>query len=134
MFRGVAVNAGEKLSGCDGGNKPVPYLGIHGVEDSVLEIESGRAMRNKFIKLNGCKNKEAREPKAGSKKRIRTEYKCDAAYPVWWIAHGGDHAENSTDVRGPGIAKDTWDFFDLASSRHQAHQPNPQPPERLFRH
>ncbi|CAI6091570.1 unnamed protein product [Clonostachys chloroleuca] len=111
VFRAVAPIAGAELSGCNGGNTPVAYLGIHGVADSVLPIDRGRALRDRFLNLNGCASKNAPEPNRGSGTHIKTEYSCSKR-PVWWIAHSGDHVGDPRDSNGslwaPG---ETWNFF-----------------------
>lgn len=115
MFRAVAVIAGAQLSGCNGGTTAVPYLGIHGIHDSVLAISMGRSLRDKFLQLNGCASKNAPEPTQGSRTHIKTEYSCRAGLPVWWIAHDGDHVPDPSDANGfkwaPG---ETWTFFTQA--------------------
>ncbi|KAH7309693.1 Alpha/Beta hydrolase protein [Stachybotrys elegans] len=111
VFRAVAPIAGAQLSGCDGGNTPIAYLGIHGVVDSVLPIDAGRQLRDKFVGLNGCSAEQAAEPSPGSGSHMKTEYSCSGP-PVWWIAHSGDHVADPRDGDGtlwaPG---ETWDFF-----------------------
>lgn len=111
VFRAVAPIAGAQLSGCSGGTTPVAYLGIHGVVDSVLPVDSGRQLRDRFLGLNGCAAQEAPEPAAGTGSHIKTEYQCTGP-PVWWIAHSGDHVADPRDGDGtlwaPG---ETWDFF-----------------------
>ncbi|KFA77617.1 hypothetical protein S40288_09239 [Stachybotrys chartarum IBT 40288] len=111
VFRAVAPIAGAQLSGCSGGTTPVAYLGIHGVVDSVLPVDSGRQLRDRFLSLNGCAAQEAPEPAAGTGSHIKTEYQCTGP-PVWWIAHSGDHVADPRDGDGtlwaPG---ETWDFF-----------------------
>ncbi|RYP74926.1 hypothetical protein DL771_002710 [Monosporascus sp. 5C6A] len=115
VFRAVAVISGAQLSGCAGGNTPVPYLGIHGVVDSVLNINMGRQLRDKFLQLNGCASKNAQEPSAGSGTHIKTTYSCRAGYPVWWIAHSGDHVPDPRDGNGQYWAPgETWNFFTQA--------------------
>ncbi|KAK5636977.1 hypothetical protein RRF57_012689 [Xylaria bambusicola] len=115
VFRAVAVISGAQLSGCSGGNTPVPYLGIHGVVDSVLNINLGRQLRDKFLQLNGCQSKNAPEPGAGSGTHIKTTYSCRAGYPVWWIAHSGDHVPDPRDSNGQYWAPgETWSFFTQA--------------------
>ncbi|KAK2731140.1 hypothetical protein FQN55_004983 [Onygenales sp. PD_40] len=112
VIRSVAVIAGATLSGCDGGNTPVPYLGIHGVVDSVLNIGMGRELRDKYLQLNGCQAQEAQEPQAGSGTHIKTEYECNPGYPVWWIAHSGDHVGDPRDGNGDYWApRETWAFW-----------------------
>lgn len=107
----MAPIAGAQLSGCDGGNSPVAYLGIHGVVDSVLPIDAGRQLRDHYLGLNGCNPQDAPEPQPGSGSHIKTEYSCSSA-PVWWIAHSGDHVADPRDNDGtlwaPG---ETWQFF-----------------------
>ncbi|MFD0391933.1 cellulose binding domain-containing protein [Streptomyces nogalater] len=54
VFRAVAVQSGGVLSGCGDGTRPIAYLGVHGLRDSVLGISGGRAMRDRFVRNNGC--------------------------------------------------------------------------------
>lgn len=54
VFRAVAVQSGGQLSGCSGGARPIAYLGVHGLRDSVLGISGGRTMRDGFVRNNGC--------------------------------------------------------------------------------
>lgn len=113
-FRAVSVIAGAELSGCTGGETRIAYLGIHGVVDSVLPISTGRGLRDRYLRVNGCQAKDAPEPPKGSDSNYtKTEYSCTAGYPVWWMAHGGDH------VPGPSsgqnwMAEHTWDFWTKA--------------------
>ncbi|KAI0018617.1 Alpha/Beta hydrolase protein [Xylariomycetidae sp. FL0641] len=112
VFRAVAVISGAQLSGCDGGAAPVPYLGIHGVADSVLPIDLGRGLRDRFLDLNGCAARTAEEPAAGSGTHVKTEYACQDGLPVWWIAHDGDHTATPRDADGTYWAPgETWRFF-----------------------
>jgi poly(3-hydroxybutyrate) depolymerase len=105
VFAAVAVIAGAELSGCVGGTTPTPYLGIHGVVDSVLNISLGRGLRDRFLRLNGCTGQEAAPPAAGSGRHVKTTYTCTGP-PVTWIAHSGDH------IGDPAFApQETWDFF-----------------------
>lgn len=107
VFKAVAIIAGAQLSGCAGGNTPIPYLGIHGAADNVLPIASGRQLRDKFLGLNGCQNQNAQEPGPSSPgNSIRTDYSCRAGYPVTWIAHGGGHIADP-----PFAPAETWKFF-----------------------
>ncbi|KAK8065917.1 hypothetical protein PG997_012664 [Apiospora hydei] len=80
-FRGVAVMSGGQLSGCDGGNDPIAYLGIHGISDGTLNI-AGAAP-------------------CGSGVHTKTEYAgCRAGFPVTWIAFDGGHYPGAVD-HGP---------------------------------
>jgi poly(3-hydroxybutyrate) depolymerase len=113
VFRAVSVIAGATLSGCDGGNTPIAYQSIHGISDNVLPISMGRELRDRFIRVNGCQNQNAQEPRQGSGTHIKTEYKgCRAGYPVTYIAHDGGHVAEPAD-RGQGnfAPQATWSFF-----------------------
>lgn len=112
MFRAVAVISGAEISGCAGGTEPIAYLGIHGADDSVLPINLGRGLRDQFLELNGCEPKSAPEPAVGSGTHIKTTYECADDYPVWWIAHGGEHTARPRDANGDYWApEETWSFF-----------------------
>src|ERR671927_403327 len=50
VFRAVAVYSGANLSGCNGGNQPIAYMGLHGLRDNVLPIQSGRDLRDTFVR------------------------------------------------------------------------------------
>ncbi|KFX95751.1 hypothetical protein O988_05655 [Pseudogymnoascus sp. VKM F-3808] len=113
VFRAVAVIAGAQLSGCSGGTSPVPYLGIHGISDSVLNISQGRSLRDKFVANNRCTSQNPPEPARGSRSHIKTVYSgCTTGFPVWWIAHDGDHVGTPQDGNGQYWAPgETWTFF-----------------------
>ncbi|PPQ74713.1 hypothetical protein CVT24_003929 [Panaeolus cyanescens] len=114
VFRAVSVIAGAQLSGCSGGETKIPYLGIHGVVDSVLNISNGRTLRDRYLRVNGCQSKTAQEPGRGSDSTyIKTEYSCSAGFPVWWIAHGGDHVGSPSSGTN-WMATHTWDFWTRA--------------------
>lgn len=91
------------------------YLGIHGVVDDVLPIDRGRALRDRYLGVNGCQSKDAPEPGPGSSNsRVKTTYDCRDGYPVWWIAHGGGHVGDSVEDGANWFAAETWDFFTRA--------------------
>jgi len=116
-FRAVAVLSGGQLSGCSGGNDPIAYLGIHGLRDSVLNISGGRAMRDKFVRNNGCAPMSPPEPNQGSQTHIKTSYSCRSGYPVTWIAFDAGHigqAADGTQNDSPSTSfspGETWTFF-----------------------
>lgn len=116
-FRAVAVRSGAQLSGCDGGNTPIAYLGMHGISDTVLSIEMGRSLRDKFVRNNGCQALTPEEPSSGSKTHIKTEFSCKSGYPVTWIAYDGGHdAYPKDNASGNGgnndwASTETWEFF-----------------------
>ncbi|MEV4148751.1 RICIN domain-containing protein [Amycolatopsis sp. NPDC049691] len=92
VFRAVAVYSGANLSGCSGGTQPVAYIGMHGIGDNVLPIASGRALRDQFVRNNGCTPQNPPEPASGSHTHIVTAYSgCRAGYPVVWAAFDGGH-------------------------------------------
>jgi poly(3-hydroxybutyrate) depolymerase len=116
-FRGVAVLGGGQLSGCSGGNDPVAYLGIHGVTDGTLNVGMGRAMRDRFVKNNGCQSTNAPEPARGNGGHIKTNFNgCRAGYPVTWIPFDGGHYPGAVD-NGPEsgarswVPGEIWSFF-----------------------
>ncbi|KAF4455936.1 hypothetical protein F53441_1803 [Fusarium austroafricanum] len=116
-FTAVAVIAGALLSGCDGGNTPVSYLHIHGSADNVLPIQRGRELRDKWIRTNGCQQKNAQDPSPGQQRHIKTTYTCSRK-PVTWISHGGGHVGDPTGNNGQKFAPgETWSFFNAAAGK-----------------
>jgi poly(3-hydroxybutyrate) depolymerase len=97
VFRAVTVYSGAQLSGCSGGTQPVAYFGIHGLSDNVLNISSGRQLRDTFVRNNGCAAQNPREPSPGSATHITTLYSCRAGYPVQWAAFDGGHGPAPVD-------------------------------------
>jgi poly(3-hydroxybutyrate) depolymerase len=119
-FRGVTVIAGGQLSGCDGGNDPIAYFGIHGIKDGTLNIAGGRSLRNRFVSNNGCQSMDgAKEPTAGSRTHITTDATgCKAGYPVKWAAHDGGHIQSAADAPYPEedglntwVPEAVWKFY-----------------------
>jgi poly(3-hydroxybutyrate) depolymerase len=127
VFRAVAVYSGANLSGCNGGTQPVAYMGLHGLRDNVLPISSGRALRDTFVRANGCAAQNPPEPANGSLTHIITTYSgCRSGYPVVWAAFDGGHDPGPIDgSTGSGWRTWTsgavWQFFSQFGS-------NPQPP------
>ena len=108
--------SGAQLSGCDGGNQPIAYMGIHGVSDNVLGIGLGRGLRDRFVRNNGCTAQNPREPSAGSRPHIVTAYSgCRAGYPVVWAAFDGGHTPGPIDSGGDGwrtwTSGEAWKFI-----------------------
>lgn len=109
-FRAVSVLAGGLISGCDGGNDPIPYLGIHGINDGVLPIDGGIGLANTFVQNNGCQSAEVARPASGSGGSERTDFPgCSA--PVSFIAFDGDHVGAPLGVGNPLAPDATWEFF-----------------------
>lgn len=106
-FRAVAPIAGGLISGCDGGNDPIAYLGIHGISDNVLPISGGIDLANTFVKNNGCQAKEVAQPSPGSGQNVRTDFE-GCSEPVSFIAWDGGHVGAPA---GDFAPKATWEFF-----------------------
>ncbi|WP_433438239.1 lectin [Nonomuraea sp. CA-141351] len=132
VFRAVAVYSGGQLSGCSGGNEPVAYIGLHGLRDPVLNISTGRSLRDRFVRNNGCTSQNPPEPAQGSLTHIVTYYSgCRAGYPVAWAAFDAGHTPGPVDGKPgdlePGENSWTrpvvWNFF----AQFGGSDPNPTP-------
>ncbi|KAH3904411.1 feruloyl esterase C [Parastagonospora nodorum] len=116
-FKAVAVIAGGLISGCEGGNDPIAYLGIHGINDNVLPIDMGRQLRDRFVKNNGCTAQSPREPGSGSGLHVKTSYAgCRSGFPVTWIAFDGGHGPAPVEGGGDSgartyVSDEIWNFF-----------------------
>ncbi|KAM0703100.1 hypothetical protein Q7P35_009798 [Cladosporium inversicolor] len=111
-FRAVAPIAGGLISGCDGGNDPIAYLGIHGVSDNVLPIDMGKSLTETFVKTNGCQAKEIAQPAPGSGQKVRTDFE-GCSKPVSFIAWDGGHVGAPA---GDFAPQATWEFFTSVAS------------------
>ncbi|MFE6092617.1 alpha/beta hydrolase family esterase [Streptomyces massasporeus] len=117
-FRAVAVLGGGQLSGCSGGTQPIAYLGVHGLRDNVLGISGGRALRDRFVRNNGCTPQNPPEPAQGSlTHRVTTYAGCSAGHPVAWAAFDEGHIAAPQDG-APGdsgsrtwVPQEVWKFF-----------------------
>jgi len=117
VFRAVvAIAAPGAISGCSGGTQPIAYMGIHGVSDN---IQNGRALRDTFVRNNGCTPQNAPEPAPGSLTHIITTYSgCRAGYPVVWAAFDGGHQQGPVDGCAgcesgarSWVKPEVWKFF-----------------------
>ncbi|WTO41195.1 cellulose binding domain-containing protein [Streptomyces achromogenes] len=128
VFRAVAVQSGGVLSGCDDGTRPIAYLGVHGLRDNVLGISGGRAMRDRFVRNNGCTPQNPPEPAQGSlTHRVTTYAGCSAGHPVVWAAFDEGHIAAPQDG-APGdsgprtwLPQEIWKFF----TQFQTSNPTP---------
>ncbi|MFB9252166.1 ricin-type beta-trefoil lectin domain protein [Sphaerisporangium melleum] len=131
VFRAVAVFSGAQLSGCNGGTQPVAYMGLHGITDNVLNISQGRALRDKFVQLNGCTAQNPPEPGQGSRSHIVTAYSgCRAGYPVVWAAFDNGHLPDPVDGTYTGNGAQTWtkgEVWKFFSQFESTSNPNPTP-------
>ncbi|MED7930554.1 lectin [Nonomuraea sp. LP-02] len=132
VFRAVAVYSGGQLSGCNGGNEPIAYIGLHGLRDPVLNISAGRSLRDRFVRNNGCTAQNPPEPAQGSLTHVVTYYSgCRAGYPVAWAAFDAGHTPGPVDGKPgdfePGENSWTrpvvWNFF----TQFGGSDPNPTP-------
>lgn len=114
-FRAVAPIAGGLISGCDGGNDPIAYLGIHGVSDDVLPISGGIDLANTFVGNNGCQAKEIQQPAPGSGESVRTDFE-GCSEPVSFIAWDGGHVGAPFGTDNSLAPEATWEFFTSLSS------------------
>jgi poly(3-hydroxybutyrate) depolymerase len=112
-FGGAMSYSLAELSGCSGGTKPVAYYGQHGTSDSVLNIQMGRQIRDKFVAANGC-TKPASEPQPNGANSVKTVYTgCKSGYPLTWVIHNGDHNPSQTNSgsKTPFAPANSWEFF-----------------------
>ncbi|KAK0610135.1 hypothetical protein B0T17DRAFT_545977 [Bombardia bombarda] len=119
-IRAVAALSGNpQISGCASpASEPVAYYGQHGVADTVLPIDGGREMRDRFVRNNGCdmdKTKVVKEPVKGSGQgRTKTVYEgCKEGKPVVWVAFDGPHTPTPTEggEKDSWVPEETWEFF-----------------------
>lgn len=109
VFRAVAVQSGGQLSGCSGGTQPIAYLGVHGLRDNVLGISGGRALRDRFVRNNGCTAQNPPEPAQGSLTHRVTAYSgCSAGHPVVWAAFDEGHIAAPQDGAAGDSGTRTW--------------------------
>ena len=134
VFRAVAaIAAPGTISGCSGGTQPVAYLGIHGINDS---IANGRALRDRFVRNNGCTAQNAPEPASGSRTHIITNYSgCRAGYPVVWAPFDGGHQQGPVDGCAgcesgarSWVKQEVWKFFSQFGSTQPTTPPTSTPP------
>ncbi|MDG4808820.1 RICIN domain-containing protein [Micromonospora sp. WMMD1120] len=109
VFRAVAVISGGQISGCSGGTQPIAYFGLHGISDNVLSISQGRALRDTFVRNNGCAAQNPPEPAGGSRTHITTTYSgCRSGYPVQWAAYDNGHMPGPVDGTYAESGITTW--------------------------
>lgn len=107
VFRAIVSQSSPgPVSGCDGGTEPVPFMGVHGIND-----EFGNAheqQRDMFVRNNGCTPQDPPRAQPGSLTHVTTVYEgCAEGYPVVWASFDGNHNPAPVDGRG-GSGGDTW--------------------------
>jgi poly(3-hydroxybutyrate) depolymerase len=134
VFRAVAaIAAPGAISGCSGGTQPVAYMGIHGINDN---IQSGRSLRDTFVRNNGCTPQNAPEPGQGSLTHIITVYSgCQAGYPVVWAPFDGGHQQGPVDGCAgcesgarSWVKPEVWRFFTQFGGTPPTSTPTSSPP------
>jgi polyhydroxybutyrate depolymerase len=87
VFRAIAPMSASLPSNCSGARKPLAYWGSHGTSDPTISISQGEAVRDSFIKQNGCKSTSTPGDPAGC-----VSYDgCAAGAPVTWCTFDGVH-------------------------------------------
>ncbi|GLA31621.1 putative feruloyl esterase C [Aspergillus phoenicis ATCC 13157] len=109
-FRAVSVLSGGVISGCDGGNDPIAYLGIHGINDPVLPFDGGVELAERFVGNNGCQPASIEKPQSGSNGWKRTDFDS-CSKPVSFIAYDGGHDGAPLGVQSSLAPDATWEFF-----------------------
>ncbi|OJJ57406.1 hypothetical protein ASPSYDRAFT_154482 [Aspergillus sydowii CBS 593.65] len=109
-FRAVSVLSGGVISGCDGGEDPIAYLGIHGINDPVLPFDGGVTLAQQFAANNGCSPTDIGRPDAGSAGSVRTDF-TGCSRPVSFVAYDGGHDAAPLGVGNPLAPDATWEFF-----------------------
>jgi len=115
VFRAIAVYSGaDFLSGCDGGTMPIAYYGSHGLSDPTNAYSSGKTIRDRFVRNNGCTAMNPPEPAVGSGMHICTSYTgCSSGHPTRWCSFDGVHDPSPKD-RGQSTTwnpQEVWTFL-----------------------
>jgi hypothetical protein len=103
VFRGVAIYNGAQLSGCQGGNDPIAFWQMHGLTDGTLGFDGSLALRDRFVKNNGCTAQNPPSPPRPPPYlvdggHICTDYAgCMPGKPVRWCAHQSGHGNAIVD-------------------------------------
>jgi len=122
VFRAIAVYAGADFlsGGCDASStSPIAYIGLHSVNDPTNPYSSGEAIRDRFVKNNGCTPQTPPTPQGLT--HVCTKYQgCTPGYPAEWCAFdGGGHSPAPVDGSGDGSGggdktwtkPEVWNFF-----------------------
>lgn len=113
VFRALAVYAGADFlsGGCDASSTaPIAYIGMHSVSDGTNSYSSGEAIRDRFVRNNGCTPATTARPVNNN--HVCTTYQgCKPGYPTEWCAFdGGGHGPAPVDgqTNGYGGGEKTW--------------------------
>jgi len=115
VFRAITVYSGaDFLSGCDGGTMPIAFFGSHGLSDPTNGYDSGKTIRDRFVKNNGCTAMSPPEPAKGSGKHVCTSYSgCSSGHPARWCAFDGVHDPSPKDKNQTASwnPQEVWTFL-----------------------
>jgi poly(3-hydroxybutyrate) depolymerase len=135
-FRGVAIYEGAELSGCDGGNDPIAFWQMVGLEDTVTGMNLATPLRDRFVENNGCTPQNPPQPPEAPPYlnpggHICTDYDgCSTGHPLRWCVHQSGHGNAIVDGKGDlyntcatppnscsdtcpcsWVPEDVWSFF-----------------------
>jgi poly(3-hydroxybutyrate) depolymerase len=114
VFRAIAVYSGADFlsGGCDSSStSPIAYIGLHSINDGTNSYASGEAIRDRFVKNDGCTPQTPAKPPNSTSHVCTTYQGCKAGYPVEWCAFdGGGHSPAPVDgsSNGSGGGDKTW--------------------------
>lgn len=98
-------------------NKPIAWMGVHGMSDNLCTPAMGRSARDTALKNASAEGKDATKEKAqesNSGQHTCYDYKdVDERFPVKWCT---DNAGHQWDHKDPGqgqswVPQTTWEFF-----------------------
>ena len=114
VFRGAAIYNGAQLSGCEGGNDPIAFWQMAGLEDTVCPISAGTPMRDRFVRNNGCTTQNPPQPPRAPPYlspggHVCTDYAgCSSGHPVRWCVHQSGH--------GNAVVDGTGDLYNMCAT------------------
>jgi poly(3-hydroxybutyrate) depolymerase len=101
----------SKAIGCARANV---FYGSHGLGDPTNQYASGKTIRDRFVRNNGCTSQSPPEPAMGSGAHVCTSYSgCSSGHPTRWCAFDGVHDPSPKD-RGQTNSwnpRAVWTFF-----------------------
>jgi hypothetical protein len=101
---------------------------VHGLRDNVLGISGGRALRDRFVRNNGCTPQSPPEPAQGSlTHRVTTYSGCSAGHPVAWAAFDEGHIPAPQDGAAGDSGSRTWVPQEVWKFFTQFQTSNPSP-------
>ncbi len=119
VLRGVAVyeTADVRIYLPEVENKPIAWMGVHGLSDGLCTPEMGRSARNTALKNASAQGKDAtleNAPESNQEKHICYDYKdVDERFPVRWCTDKAGHIWDHKDSwnQPTWVPETTWEFF-----------------------